>query len=113
MRGGECDHWDLELSSGILGSARLFLAVEYHGSGRQLLRIRSWPRFSFVAFLFVVLLAEFSYVAGQTGAWTACVCLGLSALLIGVRMFKECAAATAGFLAVIRKIERNEKLDRK
>ena len=111
VRGGECDPWDLELRGGILGSARLFLAAEYHGSGRQLLRIRSWPRCSLAATLFLVLFAEFAFAAGRTGAWTACVSLGVTALLIGVRMFQECAAATAGFLAVIRKIERKEKLD--
>src|SRR5207249_12219416 len=33
-------------SGGPLGSARMFAAVEYHGDGRQLLRIRSWPRCS-------------------------------------------------------------------
>jgi hypothetical protein len=91
----------------------LFLAAEYHGSGRQLLRIRSRPRCSFAAALVVVLLAGLSSAAGRAGAWTACVCLGATALLIGVRMFKECAAATAGFLAVIRKIEGKEKLDLK
>jgi hypothetical protein len=37
--------------------------------------------------------------------------LGAGALLIAVRMVLECAGATAAFLTVIRKIERDEKIE--
>jgi glycosyltransferase involved in cell wall biosynthesis len=43
-RGGEFDRWDLEARTGPLGSARLRLAIEDHGSGKQLVRFRIWPR---------------------------------------------------------------------
>ncbi len=44
--GGEFERWDLHVRGGMLGSMRMRMAVEEHGGGRQLLRIRSWPRFS-------------------------------------------------------------------
>ena len=44
--GGDYERWDLYVRGGMLGSMRLRVAVEEHGAGRQLVRIRSWPRFS-------------------------------------------------------------------
>src|SRR5207249_3661610 len=38
--GTDFDRWDLEVGGGSLGSARLSAAVEHHGDGRQLVRIR-------------------------------------------------------------------------
>jgi len=111
LRGGDCDHWDLKVNGGIFGSARLFLAVEHHGSGRQLLRIRSWPRCSVGALAIALGAAALSYGAGQAAAWTACVVLSATAFLIVARMIQECAAATAAFLAVVRRIERKEKIE--
>ena len=44
--GGDFERWDLHVRGGMLGPMRMRMAVEEHGAGRQLLRIRSWPRFS-------------------------------------------------------------------
>jgi hypothetical protein len=41
--GGDWDRWDVEVRGGLLGVVRLRLAVEEHGGGRQVVRIRSWP----------------------------------------------------------------------
>jgi GT2 family glycosyltransferase len=41
--GGPFDRWDLQVRSGPLGGARVRIAVEEHGSGRQLLRAKIWP----------------------------------------------------------------------
>ena len=49
MRGNAYEPWDLEIVGGLLGSARLLMAVENHGSGRQYVRFRAWPRYSKVA----------------------------------------------------------------
>jgi GT2 family glycosyltransferase len=110
VRSGETDRWDLEVKSGILGSARLFLGLEEHGSGRQLLRIHCWPRFSTTATVFALLLADLACAAARDGARMVCGVLSAAAFLLVARMILECAAATAAFLSVIRKIESREKL---
>jgi GT2 family glycosyltransferase len=42
-RGGDFDQWDLEVRSGPFGAVRLQVAVEEHGRGCQLVRVRSTP----------------------------------------------------------------------
>jgi glycosyltransferase involved in cell wall biosynthesis len=110
-RGGDFDPWDLEVRGGPLGSARMFAAVEYHGDGRQLLRIRSWPRCSAAAVALGLAFAALSVGAAHDRAWDACFALGAVALLVASRTIHECAAATAAFLAATRKIEWEEKCD--
>jgi glycosyltransferase involved in cell wall biosynthesis len=111
LRGGVCDHWDLELNGGLFGSARLFLALEHHGSGRQLLRIRSWARCSFIAVGLIALLVMLTCAAASDEAWVACAVLSTGVVLFVARLFRECAAVTAAFLMVVRKIERKERIE--
>jgi hypothetical protein len=109
LRGGDYDHWDLEVRGGPLGSARMFMAVEYHGDGRQLLRIRSWPRCSVAGLGLAAVFAVLSVAAGQDQCWAACAALGSITLLLISCTLQECAAATAAFLQAVRKIEKEEK----
>jgi hypothetical protein len=51
-----------------------------------------------------------SWGAGLAGKWTACAALGLSGLVILARAVRECAAAVAIFLVLVREIERSEKI---
>jgi hypothetical protein len=44
VRGDAFARWDLEVAPGPLGRMRARLAIEEHGQGRQLVRMRSWPR---------------------------------------------------------------------
>jgi GT2 family glycosyltransferase len=102
VRGGEFDRWDLEVRGGLLGSARLLLAVDYHGDGRQLLRTRTWPRCATAGLLTTAALAALAVAAGRDGAWEACVSLGVAAAWLAGRMLWECATATAALLRGIR-----------
>lgn len=43
LRGAEHDRWDLDVRAGSFGGARLRLALEEYGHGRQLVRFRVWP----------------------------------------------------------------------
>jgi hypothetical protein len=111
MRGGDFEPWDLEACGGPLGSARMSVAVEHHGDGRQLLRIRSWPRCSAATVALALTFAGLSAGAAHDRAWDAFFALGVVALFVASRTIHECAGATAAFLAVTRKIEREEKCD--
>jgi hypothetical protein len=70
LRGGAFERWDLHLRIGWLGGARLRMAVEEHGEGRQLLRFRVWPRWpAATALTALVLLAlcALSLAGGSVG----------------------------------------------
>ncbi len=63
IRGGDFDRWDLELRRGLFASTKVMLAIEEHGGGRQLARLKMWPRFSPTAAIIAsssVLLAIFA-----------------------------------------------------
>jgi hypothetical protein len=95
LRGGDYDRWDLEVRGGRLGAARLRIAVEEHGAGRQLLRLRAWPRVAPAGLVVMLLFAALSVGAAFDGAsWVASALLGTGAATLALRMPWECAAAT-------------------
>ncbi|UCE02613.1 MAG: glycosyltransferase [Candidatus Latescibacterota bacterium] len=69
--GGEYDDWDLTVRGGILGGARLRMATEEHGAGRQMLRFRLWPHLPTETLCFVVGLGVLSALAFANGGWLA------------------------------------------
>jgi GT2 family glycosyltransferase len=93
MRGGDFDHWDLELRGGLVGRARLLMAVEEHGGGRQLVRFRAWPKCSTPGLVASLVLFAAATKAALDGAWIVCGGLDSLALMILVQMFRECASA--------------------
>ncbi len=97
FRGGEFDRWDLEVR-GMLGAARLQMAVEEHGAGRQLVRFRVWPRFSRMGVALALLFSSLAVAAGLDREWAASILLGVIAAALAARMLRECAEATAVFL---------------
>jgi glycosyltransferase involved in cell wall biosynthesis len=110
-RGGEFDPWDLEVRGGLLGSARMFVAVEHHGDGQQLLRIRSWPRCSIVGLVLTAVFTVITLDAIEDKSWIAVAVLGSISLALISFTLRECAAATAAFLSAVRKIEQEERDD--
>ena len=109
LRGGHYDRWDLEVRGGTLGSARLFTVVEEHGAGKQLLRVRSWPRFSLLSLSLIILFAAPAVFAFHDHALAAGAILGAIAASSILRTFYECAAATASVLSALRQVEREER----
>jgi hypothetical protein len=98
LHGSEYDRWDLEVRGGMLGVARLRLAVEEHGAGRQLVRLRSWPRYSRVGIALIALFATLAGAAFLDAAPLTGAILGVVALLLAVSALKDCAAATGALL---------------
>ena len=92
QRGGDWDAWDLDVRAGTLGAARVLMAHEEHGGGRQTVRCRVRPRPWPAAWLggpFAVL----SVMAGLDGAGVATAILGGIAASIALRAFADCAMA--------------------
>ena len=97
VRGNDYERWDIEVRScGLLGSARLLVAVEEHGAGRQLVRFRFWPRGSLLALSIGAAFAFAAIAAVLDGAGLVGGALGLLALLAVYRVWRECAVAVSG-----------------
>ena len=104
-RGGEFDNWDLEIRSGLLGSARLQMVAEEHGQGRQHVRWRVSPKCSGIGLVVLSTLIAISVGAGIASAWTACATVTMMGLLLGLSVLQECEAATALGLRAIQERE--------
>jgi hypothetical protein len=102
-RGGDYDCWDLEIRAGLLGVARLLLAVEEHDGGRQIVRFRVWPRCSPPGLGAILLGAAGSAAAALDQAWAASIPLGAVTALLAGRTLLECAAATGAILGVLKR----------
>jgi len=61
--GGPFDRWDLDLRAAPLGGVKIRAAVEEHGQGKQLIRVKVWPRASAVGSILAALLVILSAYA--------------------------------------------------
>ncbi len=102
-QGGDYDPFDLSVVGGPFGRARVLLAVEEHGRGRQFLRFRVWPAVRRLPFL--LLVAALAAAALFDGAWLAGGMLGAAALLLAGATLRECGAAQAEIAAALRAME--------
>ncbi len=101
VRGGGYDRWDLEVSGGLFGSARLRLALEEHGGGKQLVRFRCWPRSSPTAIALVLLYFSLSVAAMLDQALAAATLLGLAGAFLALSTFVATACSIAPFLEAL------------
>lgn len=101
LRGGNYDRWDLEVRGGLFGNVRMRMAVEEHGAGKQLVRIRSWPIFSLPWLVLTLLFAALYIITIINRAWPAPV-LGLIAMLLASRALEDCGTATASCLYALK-----------
>ncbi len=112
LRGGDFDAWDLEVRGGMLGSARTLMAIEEHGGGKQLARLRVWPKYSATGLALTTLFAVLSAIAALSEAWIAAVILSINALPFAFRTFYECSTAMSTVLRTLMgEQEEEEKRD--
>jgi GT2 family glycosyltransferase len=100
-RGGPFDRWDVEARVGTFGAARLRMAVEEHGRGRQFFRFRIWPRWSRFGVALELVLAALAAYGLVRGSLVPGLAFASVAVLLAVRIVRECAAATAAARAAI------------
>ncbi len=89
--GGPFDRWDLEVRSGLLGGARVLMAPEEHGAGRQNVIFRIFPFATATVKVAVAALLGLAALAAGDAAWTAAAALALAGLGVA-----GMAAHTAG-----------------
>ena len=98
LHGGNFDRWDLEARWGAFGSARLLMAIEEYPHGRQLVRWRSWPRFSPFGLLGALACIALAVGAMSNDGWAAAAVLAVLAVALLARVLRDAAAATGGFV---------------
>jgi hypothetical protein len=91
--GGDFERWDLHVRGGLLGSMRTRMAVEEHGSGRQLMRFRTWPRFSRLGLGGMAVFGILAAWAAIEQSWVVAALLAGGALYLAVTMLHDAAAA--------------------
>jgi GT2 family glycosyltransferase/ABC-type nitrate/sulfonate/bicarbonate transport system ATPase subunit len=100
-RGGDFDRWDLDVRGGVLAGARVRMAVEEHGGGRQQLRFRVLPRAGLPGLVAAASLAALVPLAALDGAIGAAGVLGtLAVALVAFGLVEAAAAIAAAELAV-------------
>jgi GT2 family glycosyltransferase len=106
IHGGDFDPWDLEIRGGLAGGVRMLMAIEEHGGGKQLIRLRAWPRIAPMALGIIVLLMVLLTSAVLDQAFVAVLLLGSVTLGFGLALLKDCGIATASYLQAIQEIQR-------
>jgi glycosyltransferase involved in cell wall biosynthesis len=110
LHGSAFDRWDLEVRGGMLGVARLRIAVEEHGAGRQLVRFGVWPKYSRLGLGVVTACAALAIGAAIAGVTVAAAVLAAVATVIGLSAVRDAATATGVLQRVLvgrpRKAER-------
>ena len=105
VHGGDLDGWDLAVRGGLLGGAHLVLAVEEHGGGKQLARVRWWPHWPAAALAACGLPAALAVGAASAGGWIAAVALAAAALALAWRAAADAAAALAAIAPAVTGLE--------
>ncbi len=105
VRGGPYDRWDLQVHGGMFGAVRVLMAIEEHGAGRQLVRVRSWPRYSAPAVMLIVLVAGLSILAALDHADEVSTLFLVVAGMLGLRALRESAGAAAAARSALQQAE--------
>jgi len=102
-RGGEWDRFELAVLGGPCGAARVRVAIEEHGEGRQYLRFRVWPmlRRGALACAFGASLAAAAFL---DGAWLAGGVLAGGALALPLAALRECGRAQGVIESALRQL---------
>lgn len=105
--GGVYDAWDLTVRGGLFGSLRITLAVEEHGAGCQVIRLRSRPSVPLMAALLAAVFAGLGSAATVGGAPAAGLVLWAitTAIIIGAML--ACATAAGTWRRTLRELARD------
>lgn len=106
-RGGDFDRWDLEIQGGLFGSARVLMAVEEHGNGKQLIRIRARPILSPLHGVMVAVPCLLAALALTSQAYAAGVTLALGSISLLIWQLGDCSAAITSQARAIEYLEQN------
>src|SRR5262249_49150450 len=90
---GDFEPWDLTVRGGLFGSIRSVAATEEHGGGKQLFRLRAWPRVPGPSLTVLLALAALAWLAAADGAWLIAFVLSAASAMIAALAYADCAVA--------------------
>ena len=102
QRGGDFDRWDLACRSGTFGGLRMRLAIEEHGNGRQLVRLRTWPTFPRVILVILFTLVALGLFDLGARSWPGAIPMLVVAGAVALRVSMDAGAALAVIFKYIR-----------
>lgn len=105
IRGGDFDRWDLELRGGLLGAVRIRMAIEEHGGGRQLVRVRFWPRCQRFWLALSLICAVVAVEAAMDYATLISIIFASGAASYWLVLLDEWSRATALLMKLLRAIK--------
>jgi glycosyltransferase involved in cell wall biosynthesis len=88
-RGGAYDPWDLELREGLSMPTRILMVIEEHGSGKQLIRFRIWPRYDLINVIPVAFFLVLSMLALIDHAWPAAILMVVITSILIYHLFRH------------------------
>ncbi|MFL5818319.1 MAG: glycosyltransferase [Conexibacter sp.] len=100
-RADGCERWELHTAAGAFGGVRLRAAVEEHGRGRQLVRVRVRPHLPRLGGWALGGLAACAALAAAFGDWTTAAVVAVPLALLLACATLECGAATAVALRAV------------
>jgi GT2 family glycosyltransferase len=106
--GGDCDRWEHQVRGGCLAAARLRMGVEEHGAGRQLVRVRIYPRPNVAALASAAMLALLAVVAAIDHATAAAVVLATVCVALVARAAVEASRAMGQLACAVALSARRE-----
>jgi hypothetical protein len=104
-RGNAYEPWDLDIAGGLLGSARILMAVEEHGSGTQYVRLATWPRYSKLGLILPGAGAITAVSSAMNGQLTVATILAAGSLLLLGAVAVEAGRSLATVLAIRQRQE--------
>jgi len=111
VRGGDYDRWDLWVRGGAFGSVRALFAVEEHGGGKQLVRMKMRPRATRCAAGFATLFLTLAVLAFGDSAPPAGTGLAALGLLLQGLIVRDCAFAAGLWIGALRRVSDHVRRD--
>jgi hypothetical protein len=90
------------------GAARVLVGAEDHAGGKQLVRVRWWPRVPGRGPILAAAFAGLTILAAQAHVWGAAVALGLGVVLPTFHMVEQAMAGMAAIRRALRALEWGE-----
>lgn len=90
QRGGTFDRWDLQASCSFFSGARAIMAIEEHGGGRMMIKLKSWTVLSQSAYIITGLLLVLTILSLLDGAFVLSGGVATGAALFVAHLLTDC-----------------------